>query len=524
MPAQHPVPLQRGQRLRHVGPPRGGGERRRRRRRRPRAAAGRGRPAESVSTNSRSSVPPRSSAERRVRVAGLHGPGERGDGAAEAPDVVERHDPVDDAGRQRPARARAASRRRLGTAGGAGEVAEHRAGLDRRELVRVADQHQPGVRAHRLEQPGHQRQRHHRRLVDDDHVVGQPVVPVVPEPAAARAASPAAGAGSRPVRARSVGAGRPRRDAPPAAGPPPCRWVRPARSAAVRRGRSRSSASSLATVVVLPVPGPPASTVTERSAATAAAQPLPVLAGVARGAEQPVQRRRAAGRGRPAPRSVHTASARAAELGADQLLLPPVPLEVEQPVDQPQRPPVRRGRPVGDERARGARRDPGRRVGPRQAGDVDELVARAQHRAPDRGQVDAHRPEPHRAHGQREREQHLARRSSPPSRASRAATCTSAGSSTPARVERGQQPGGGAGERGRRVRRRGRRRSTGRTRSARSAPPSSRSDSSSRAPRAAARRRPRTARRRPPGRPARTCRAGTGRARRRGGAPGRSRA
>ena len=64
------------------------------------------------------------------------------------------------------------------------QVTEHRAGLDRRELVGVTDEHQPAVGAQRLHQPGHQGQRHHRRLVHDDHVVGQPVEPVVPEPAA----------------------------------------------------------------------------------------------------------------------------------------------------------------------------------------------------------------------------------------------------------------------------------------------------------------------------------------------------
>ena len=52
------------------------------------------------------------------------------------------------------------------------------------------------------------------------------------------------------------------------------------------------------------------------------------------------------------------------QFGADHLLLPPVALEVEQPVDQPQRPPVRRLRAVGDERARGTRRSPGRRRRP----------------------------------------------------------------------------------------------------------------------------------------------------------------
>ena len=39
-----------------------------------------------------------------------------------------------------------------------------------------------GCRAYRLQQPGHQRQRHHRRLVHHDDVVGQPVLAMVPKP------------------------------------------------------------------------------------------------------------------------------------------------------------------------------------------------------------------------------------------------------------------------------------------------------------------------------------------------------
>ena len=56
----------------------------------------------------------------------------------------------------------------------------------------------------RLEQPGHQRQRHHRALVDDHDVEGQVVVAVVPEPARRRpAASRAAGAASTPTARRA---------------------------------------------------------------------------------------------------------------------------------------------------------------------------------------------------------------------------------------------------------------------------------------------------------------------------------
>ena len=62
------------------------------------------------------------------------------------------------------------------------EVGQHGPGLNRRQLVGVAHQQQPAVGPYGFEQPGHQRQRHHRGLVDDDHVVRQPVLPVVAEP------------------------------------------------------------------------------------------------------------------------------------------------------------------------------------------------------------------------------------------------------------------------------------------------------------------------------------------------------
>ncbi len=67
---------------------------------------------------------------------------------------------------------------------GVGQVPENRACLDRGELIRVADEHQPGRRSKCLQQPGHHRQRHHRRLVDHDDLDRQPVGAVVPEPAA----------------------------------------------------------------------------------------------------------------------------------------------------------------------------------------------------------------------------------------------------------------------------------------------------------------------------------------------------
>ncbi len=68
---------------------------------------------------------------------------------------------------------------------GADDVTEHRTGLHGGELARVADEDQAGVRADRLGQPRHLRQRHHRGLVHDHDVVRQPLAAVVAEAAAA---------------------------------------------------------------------------------------------------------------------------------------------------------------------------------------------------------------------------------------------------------------------------------------------------------------------------------------------------
>ena len=62
------------------------------------------------------------------------------------------------------------------------QIREHRTRVDRRQLIGIADQQQSGLRSHRLQQPRHHGQRHHGRLVDDDHVVRQAVSAVVPEP------------------------------------------------------------------------------------------------------------------------------------------------------------------------------------------------------------------------------------------------------------------------------------------------------------------------------------------------------
>ena len=101
--------------------------------------------------------------ERSLGVAAADGLGQVGDRAGEAVDAAEDDDPVADRDTGRrfgrghrllrdlgEARARGlAHQQRVG--GGADDVAEHGAGLDRRELLRVADEDQARVAADRLE-------------------------------------------------------------------------------------------------------------------------------------------------------------------------------------------------------------------------------------------------------------------------------------------------------------------------------------------------------------------------------------
>ncbi len=159
---------------------------------------------------------------------------------------------------------------------------------------------------------------------------------------------------------------------------------------AMRRPGSCSSASTRATVWVLPVPGPPASTVVQRVAASAA--PRRCRSG-RRAGEQRVQPRRVDRRG--------PGELARGEGVADGLLLPPVAVEVEQRTavgaDQPQRGQgaVHRGR---RERAARDRRLHLLRGRPGQRRHVDLGVVDGHLGQP--GQLDADRPEPHRPDGE----------------------------------------------------------------------------------------------------------------------------
>ena len=65
---------------------------------------------------------------------------------------------------------------------GVADVGQHRAGFDRGELVRVAEQDQPGFGSEGPHQPRHQRQRHHRTFIDDHEVEGERIPGVVFRP------------------------------------------------------------------------------------------------------------------------------------------------------------------------------------------------------------------------------------------------------------------------------------------------------------------------------------------------------
>ena len=266
----------------------------------------------SISRNRTADEPDRSSAITASSFAAADGPGQGVDGPPNRQVWLSCTTPCTGSGSPGPAAPTSASRaasRAVGRPGSPHDVGQHGAGLDRGQLVRVADQHQPRGRPDRLDQPGHQGERHHRHLVDHHDVVRQLVAGVVPEPAPGLR-QPA----EQPVQGRRPQVARAAPGRPPAARPRPRRTASSSRAAAlpvgaaspIRTGRpgwSSSSASSRATVVVLPVPGPPDSTLTQLSALTAAASRCGIGLAVDRrpGTAGP-GRRPAARRRRPAGR------------------------------------------------------------------------------------------------------------------------------------------------------------------------------------------------------------------------------
>ena len=232
-----------------------------------------------------------------VGVTMLDGPGQRGDRTSVAVHPAQHDDPVPDGRRgpdALPGRDRRRRRRRPAAAGPPAAMHGARAaGPTMSPSTAPASTEascsgsptrmQAGVGADRLQEPGHQRERHHGGLVDHDDVMGQAVEPMVAE------AGPVAGVEARAAGAASCPAAPAGAPAPPASSAMPATPARTASSSraaafpvgaasATSGGRrpaaaawASSSARTLATVVVFPVPGPPAITDTRRNTAVAAA-------------------------------------------------------------------------------------------------------------------------------------------------------------------------------------------------------------------------------------------------------------
>jgi hypothetical protein len=73
--------------------------------------------------------------------------------------------------RDQPELDQAPSQAGVGGAGRSRNIGKHRPGLDRRQLIGVADQHQACARAYGIEQPRHHRERDHRHLIHDHDIM-----------------------------------------------------------------------------------------------------------------------------------------------------------------------------------------------------------------------------------------------------------------------------------------------------------------------------------------------------------------
>ena len=242
------------------------------------------------------------------------------------------------------------------------------------ELSGVADEHQPRVGADRLEQSRHQRQRHHRGLVDDHDVVGQAIAAVVARTGCgSRAATRAAGEASARRSSSSSRTDSPTGSCTASSWTASCK---PRRRLARRRGErdqrrsgwvgtGRSGLCSIESRATMPSDPRSSSRCRVRRRSPRAA-PLAVISF----------------------RSAATAS-----------LLAPVAVEVEAGADQPQRPRVgasASSSPTATSAALVKRADPVIDLRPGQLRQVDRLVRFDARGVADRGQVDEHVAEPRR--------------------------------------------------------------------------------------------------------------------------------
>jgi hypothetical protein len=280
---------------------------------------------------------------------------------------------------------------RVGALGETGhEVGEHRSGLHRGQLVGVPDQDEPGGRSHRLEEPGHLRQRDHRDLVDDHDVVGQRVAAVMAE-AGAVVGAPA----QQPVHRAGTDADQPggvlRRHLG-AVALASHRLLQPRSRLPGRGGEGDARRSAHPRFVLLAQHCQEPGDRGGLAGAGATGQDRGPLSGRPLGGvalllparwEHPVQ----GGSERELLDLGSLQAQSCEEVVADLLLLAPVPVEVEQGPLEPEH-------PTGDERAAAHGFQPGLLLGPGEG----ELGVLGQHRRSRQlEQVDAHRAQPGRS-------------------------------------------------------------------------------------------------------------------------------
>ena len=377
-----------------------------------------------------------SASPRRIASASV------GDAAAEAVDAVEHDDPADAA--CRPHRVR-----------GPDDVAEHRAGLDRRRAGpgrRPASAAPPAAPPRRAApsataRPSRSRRRSPRRAGAGCRGGGG-------SGCGCPGASRAAGAASRPRSAEQLRADA-RRSTSSAAASSWTASSQPRGGLAGRRGErderlgaaaaaacSASSATIRATVVVLPVPGPAGD---DREAA-----PHRGRGGQRAGARRPRRRTAARARGEDRPRRrVGRAGAERAQVRGDLALLAPVAVEVERGADQAQRTARASSSPTATSALAASRRD--HAVGPATAAPPGRPAPR---RRPSRSRGSSR---------DRRRRARAAARARRARRRARPLVVLAGERGEPPRdvhvgrrehaglVERAQQPGGAARERGRRT-------------------------------------------------------------------------
>ena len=248
-----------------------------------------------------------------------------------------------------------------------------------------------------FEQSGHQGQGHHRRLVYDDHVVRELVAAIV-------AGTAAAGwvAAQQAVDGRCFQALRRWRVPSPTSNRPASSWTAsamraaalPVGAASATRGKappavtacSSIRANKRATVVVLPVPGPPAMTLNRRDQGIGRGLPLGSGTALRKKAGEAAHHGRLVDRRRQCPVA-------SLKVGGDGSFVAPIAVQVKRAADQAQRAVISTTGPAGHKRAPGQGLKPSRELRPGQTRQVGLGLALAicHHRGSFRGDRPAQR-------------------------------------------------------------------------------------------------------------------------------------